>query len=210
MQIRITESILAISFFVSGAAALIYQVCWNRALYGAIGVDMDSVTIIVSCFMLGIGIGGALGGWLADRMPSKKIWAYAVAELTLCLYGLLSLSIIAQVSQWTLQPGLLGSALTAVASFAALLIPTILMGMTLPLLSLAFQERNKNLGAAVGRLYFANTIGAAVGALWLPFYGFHFLELREACMLAAGLNASVAVTTLLLLAITLPNTKAAA
>lgn len=46
------------SFFISGCSALIYQVSWQRALYGLIGVDMDSITIIVSVFMLGIGVGG--------------------------------------------------------------------------------------------------------------------------------------------------------
>ena len=59
--------LLLLSFFISGCSALMYQVSWQRALYALIGVDMDSITIIVSVFMLGIGLGGMLGGWLSDR-----------------------------------------------------------------------------------------------------------------------------------------------
>ncbi len=201
-RLKPVELILACSFFISGAAALIYQISWNRALYGAIGVDMDSVTIIVSCFMLGIGLGGALGGWLADRYPQRKVRMYALTELSLCIYGMMSLSVISTVSAWTLLPGVMGLVLTAVAAFTALLVPTVLMGMTLPILSLAFQEKTGNLGGAVGRLYFANTLGAAVGAYAVPFYLFHHLNLQEASWLAAGLNALVASMTVLALYMT--------
>ena len=45
--------LLLLSFFISGSSALMYQVSWQRALYALIGVDMDSITIIVSVFMLG-------------------------------------------------------------------------------------------------------------------------------------------------------------
>ena len=44
---------LLLLFFVSGAAALIYQICWQRLLFESVGVDIESVTIIVSTFMLG-------------------------------------------------------------------------------------------------------------------------------------------------------------
>ena len=54
------DAVLFLSFFISGCSALIYQVCWQRSLYGVIGVDMDSITIIVSVFMLGIGFVASL------------------------------------------------------------------------------------------------------------------------------------------------------
>ena len=56
------EGRLVLLFFVSGIAALIYQVCWQRLLFEAFGVDMESVTIIVSTFMLGLGLGALVGG----------------------------------------------------------------------------------------------------------------------------------------------------
>lgn len=76
------------SFFISGCSALIYQVCWQRALYGVIGVDIDSITIIVSVFMLGIGMGGMAGGWLADRRPACRLRWYAGAVVHCALWRL--------------------------------------------------------------------------------------------------------------------------
>ena len=83
----LADATLLFSFFISGCSALIYQVCWQRSLYSVIGVDMDSVTIVVSAFMLGIGIGGMSGGWLADRYPVQRIRLFAVAELSTAFYG---------------------------------------------------------------------------------------------------------------------------
>ena len=62
-----THGRLVLLFFVSGIAALIYQVCWQRLLFQAFGVDIESVTIIVSTFMLGLGLGALAGGQLSDR-----------------------------------------------------------------------------------------------------------------------------------------------
>src|SRR5262249_3160615 len=56
-----------ILFFASGFAALLYQIAWQHALFGWYGVDLDSVSTIVSVFMLGLGFGAMIGGWLADH-----------------------------------------------------------------------------------------------------------------------------------------------
>jgi predicted membrane-bound spermidine synthase len=182
--------LLGVSFFVSGAAALTYQVCWQRALYGAIGVDTDSVTLIVSAFMLGIGIGGALGGAIADALPRRLVWAYALVEGLLALFGAFSLDIIALVSGWFGTTA--GLPATGAGVFALLVVPTTLMGATLPLLTIAFDRRVDNIGRAVGTLYFWNTLGAACAcALW-PFLLFDYLGLDQAVRLAAAGNFLVA------------------
>ena len=67
-------------FVVSGAAALIYQVCWQRMLFEGFGVDIESVTIIVSAFMLGLGLGSLAGGELADRFPHRLIALFHPGE----------------------------------------------------------------------------------------------------------------------------------
>ena len=81
---------LAPLFFVSGVAALVYQVCWQRLLFAAFGVDIDSVTIIVSVFMLGLGLGALVGGDLADRRPAWALRFFAFAELGIGIFGLFS------------------------------------------------------------------------------------------------------------------------
>jgi predicted membrane-bound spermidine synthase len=196
-------NLLCISFFVSGASALVYQICWQRALFGAVGVDIDSVTLIVSCFMLGIGIGGALGGVLADALPRHRVMVYAAAECMLALFGLFSLSVVQLVSQGVGGSG--GLVLTGAAVFAALLIPTILMGVTLPLLTMAFDRQLENIGEAVGTLYFWNTLGAAFAAWLCPFILFDYLTLTQAVQLAAAANMSVALSALILSGVERPR-----
>lgn len=190
--------LLCISFFVSGASALTYQICWQRALFAAVGVDMDSVTLIVSCFMLGIGIGGAVGGLLADALPAHRIKLYAAAEIMLAGFGLLSLSMVQLVSESIALAGAGGLMATGAAVFAVLVLPTTLMGVTLPVLTMAFDRLVKNVGLSVGTLYFWNTLGAAFAAWACPFILFDYLTLNQAVQLAAVGNICVAVTAIVL------------
>lgn len=61
---------LAAIFFISGFSALIYQVCWQRLLFTGFGVDLTSITVIVSVFMAGLGVGAYFGGRIADAFSS--------------------------------------------------------------------------------------------------------------------------------------------
>ncbi|RYF45935.1 MAG: hypothetical protein EOO38_15090 [Cytophagaceae bacterium] len=191
------DALLFLSFFISGCSALIYQVCWQRSLYGVIGVDMDSITIIVSVFMLGIGIGGMLGGWLADRHPAQRIKLYAFAELGIALYGLSTLWTLTWLDVFLAQLGWGGGGLSAVACFVFLIVPTTLMGMTLPILTMALNERRVNIGVSVGTLYFVNTLGAAAGAVLVPLVLFPMLTLPHVVALAVVGNLVVAACAVL-------------
>lgn len=125
-------ALVAFPFFASGAAALTYQLCWQRLLFVAFGVDLESITIIVSAFMLGLGVGALAGGRLADRFPRRIVGLFAAAELAIALFGLLSPELIAWVGAATVQHSL---PVIAGANFLLLLVPTALMGATLPMLT---------------------------------------------------------------------------
>jgi MFS family permease len=159
---RIVSSLILFTFFASGCSALIYQITWQRYLFIGLGVDIDSVTLIVSTFMLGIGAGGALGGWLADRQPTNRLAIYALAELGLAIIGVLSpvlFHAIQMMGGW----GWPYYSVSTIA-VAVVLIPTTIMGATLPVLTMHFDEALSNVGVSVGMLYFFNTLGAAFGA----------------------------------------------
>ena len=190
--------LLLLSFFISGCSALMYQVSWQRALYALIGVDMDSITIIVSVFMLGIGLGGMLGGWLADRYPQQRLRWYAGIELSIALYGAASLWLLQVLQAW-LEGSFVGtgSVGSTVASFVFLLLPTVLMGMTLPLLTMAFNERTANIGVSVGTLYFINTLGAATGAALVPFVLLPLWTLPQVVHIAVAGNVAVVLCAVL-------------
>src|SRR5437588_12569336 len=82
-----TTSVL---FFASGFAALLYQIAWQRMLFGWYGVDLDSVSAIVSIFMLGLGLGALVGGWLADQFQRHRILVFSLIELTIATFGIFS------------------------------------------------------------------------------------------------------------------------
>ena len=85
--------VLCVLFFLSGFPALIYQLVWQRALFRILGVNIESVTIVVTAFMLGLGIGSILGGWLSRITKLPLLLMLASIELLTGLFGLLSLQI---------------------------------------------------------------------------------------------------------------------
>src|SRR5579863_2054049 len=64
---RDTYQLYYLLFFLSGFPALLYQIVWQRALFTLYGVNIESVTMIVTVFMLGLGVGSLAGGWLSTR-----------------------------------------------------------------------------------------------------------------------------------------------
>lgn len=190
---RVIRRRLAPLFFVSGVAALVYQVCWQRLLFASFGVDIESVTIIVSVFMLGLGLGALVGGALADRYPSKAMAMFAACELTIGVFGFFSPAII----RWTGETFVLyPQPVIAVVNFLLLLVPTSLMGATLPVLVAFVTRRWHNVGRSIGLLYQVNTLGAAIGAAVVGFGWFMFFELDSALRAAAALNVLVSLGTL--------------
>ncbi|QNN57031.1 hypothetical protein H9K76_21530 [Diaphorobacter ruginosibacter] len=179
-------NLIFVTFFLSGCAALIYQLVWQRYLFTGLGVDIDSVTLIVSSFMLGIGIGGSVGGWLADRFPRKRLVIYAYAELLLSIFGAFSPLIFGGFQIL----GALGwpYAMVSGAAILLVLLPTVIMGSTLPLLTVYFDDAFENIGVSVGKLYFSNTLGAALGAWLSAWVLFPMWGLNNSAKIAASIN----------------------
>ncbi len=158
MRLRILEWL----FFASGFAALLYQVIWQRTLFAIYGINVEAVTMIVTAFMVGLGVGSLAGG-VASRNPARKtaLW-FAAAEGSIGVYGLVSLPLFQWIGSATLASSPVAVALI---TFALILLPTTMMGATLPLLIAHFTRQNKSVGESVGTLYHMNTLGAAAGAL---------------------------------------------
>lgn len=187
---------VALAFFLSGSAALIYQVAWQRLLFAVVGVDIESVTIVVSTFMVGLGLGAVLGGWLADRLPTRILAAFCLFEAAIALYGWWSADLL--LASAGAFAGL-GRLQAAGLSFLLLLLPTVAMGATLPMLVADAYTRTRHVGVSTGTLYFINTCGAALGSLSVGLVLPYWLDLRQVTHLAAGLNllASALVATAL-------------
>jgi len=143
-------------FFFSGFPALIYQIIWQRALFSIYGVNIQSVTVVVSAFMLGLGVGSLLGGFVSNSSKAPLLAVFGIAEVGIAIFGVFSLRLFDGVGQLTagvppLQTGLI--------TFGLVVIPTTLMGGTLPLLTAYLVRRSGNVGASVGTLYLSTRSG---------------------------------------------------
>jgi MFS family permease len=61
------------AFFLSGIAALTYQVAWERVLFVIFGINTEAVTVVVTAFLLGLGVGSAVGGWISKRPGCRHL-----------------------------------------------------------------------------------------------------------------------------------------
>ena len=168
-------------FFLSGIAALIYQIAWQRMLFTAFGVDLESVTIIISVFMAGLGVGAYYGGRIADRFPNHIIQFFALTEIGIGTFGIASPFLIEFVKEVFLHSNVLTVALAN------------LMGSTLPLLTQHLNKYVNNVGNNIGWLYFTNTLGAATACILTGLVLFNYLTLTQVIYLAAVINYIVAI-----------------
>src|SRR5271169_1784639 len=88
---RAQSALMAALFFCSGFPALIYQIAWQRALFAIYGVNAQSVAVVVSAFMLGLGVGSLVGGRLSEKFPDRGISIFGICELAVAGFGLISL-----------------------------------------------------------------------------------------------------------------------
>lgn len=186
---------ISIVFFVSGFAALLYQVVWQRALFAIFGINIESVTVVVTAFMLGLGLGSLAGGAISKDPKRPALLLFAAAEGGIGLFGAFSMSLFAKVGAATLA---LPAVATAVVTFLLVLVPTLLMGATLPLLVAHTVRVSHNVGKSVGLLYFVNTLGSAAASFAAAIVLLAHLGQRGTVRFAAVCNGIASVAVFLL------------
>jgi spermidine synthase len=182
------ERICWLMLFFSGALALVYEILWMRYFTTLFGATAPATAATLAAVFLGFTAGSILLGRIAVRFP-RPIVAYGVIEIAVGVSALLVgplLSLYHRLYPAFYQrlggSGPLSTTFETVLVMAALFPPTFLMGGTLPILCLAIsssgRSSRRSLGLSGGGLYAANTIGATLGALSLPFFWLRFLGLH--------------------------------
>ena len=187
-------------FFISGLTGLVYEVLWTRMIVGIIGTSPFSVTIVLTIFMAGLGVGSWLAGRMIDRIkkPEMLIRAYGFLELAIgayCLILPLLLKVFepiyAALYNKMFQHFLVYNLLTFVGCAVILIFPATCMGATLPVLCRFFVNSLSRVGTHVGRLYGLNTIGAAAGSLLCGFWLISAFGVWGVIVIAIVLNAVI-------------------
>ncbi len=169
------------AFFVSGASSLVFQSIWSRMLHHVFGATGVALSTVVTAFMAGLGLGAYVAGRWADRVKNPLV-AYAWVEFLVGLWALLVPWLVspegwlADVNRYLRDElGAESMSFMVVRFFCVvpiLIIPTTLMGSSLPLLARQFVRRGQSsegTGASVGSLYSVNTLGAVAGVLLAGF-----------------------------------------
>ncbi|MDP2318013.1 MAG: fused MFS/spermidine synthase [Acidobacteriota bacterium] len=189
-------------FFFSGIAGLVYQVLWLRRLSLVFGVTVYAASTVLAAFMAGLAIGSLLAGYVLRRRISPLL-AFGAAEILIGVTGFASPYLLSAAS--ALYGGLQAAApeslgLLTVArlasSLAILVVPTALMGMTLPLLSAAVAATNAPIASRISLLYAVNTTGAMVGTVLTGFLLIPAIGVQRAFMTAAAVNIAVGILAL--------------
>jgi len=195
-------AVILLIFLLSGFAGLAYELVWVRTLSLVFGVSSQAISTVLAAFMGGLALGSLIFGRRADRSRSP-LRLYAGLEVGIAVSALLlpySFSMINRlyVSMAQTFPAHSWTFTTTrfLLCFAALLVPTTLMGGTLPAISRFFVVRLDRVGRGTGLLYGVNTVGGVLGCLVASFLLLGLLGARGTTLVAAVVNLGVALAAL--------------
>lgn len=194
--------IFASLFVLSGMSGLVYQVVWARKLQVAFGVNLFAIAAVLAAYFFGMALGSWLGGKFSDR-STRPLVIYALLEVGI---GITALAVTPFVDQLdvVLRPfsELLNSnfyllqAARFLLTLALLIIPTTMLGATVPFMNRGVVNRDDHIGGRIATLYAANTIGAVAGVLVSGFYLIEHVGLAHTAQLAAALSILVGLLAL--------------
>ncbi len=162
----------------SGATALAYEIVWTRRLALLLGSTTGALVAVLSTFMLGLALGALAIGRRADSSRQPLRW-YGLLEIGIGLFAVAFDSLL----------GIVGGSL--VGACGLLLVPTALMGGTLPVLARAAAHTTERGTLALGSLYGTNTLGAVAGALLTSLFFLEWWGLRGTVAVAAAVNIAM-------------------
>jgi len=194
--------ILSALFFLSGAAALLFETLWFRQAGLAFGNSVWASSLVLSSFMAGLALGNGLMVRHGGRIR-RPIRLYACFEAVIALTGVVLVLGLPQLGHWLapvfrqlLEQPVALNALRLGSAFVLLLLPATAMGATLPVLVKALLARDPNFGSVLGRLYGWNTFGAVVGAVAGEWFLIEWFGIRGTAYVAGGFDAVAAVVAL--------------
>jgi spermidine synthase len=200
--------LVALLFACSGCAGLIFEVLWTRQFSLVLGSTVQSAALIAGTFLFLLGLGGRLGSRLSRR--GKGLAVYAALEAVAALSGAIVTWLLPQTAQWTAHLGdnqLVLVVARCLLAVGLLGIPCLAMGASLPVLCSWLMERNPHLYLRnLSRLYSINTLGAVAGVLLADWVLIQRWGLFRSGLMAAGLDAFVAIVALLVGRASLPAT----
>jgi spermidine synthase len=204
--VRRRTSSVYLLFFFSGITGLVYEVIWTRMFAIVFGATAFAISTVLAAFMAGLALGSFYFGRFIDKR-GNPLKVYAYLEISIGVYVimfpfLISLLDRIYVIAYQAYPTsfLVTNVIKFLLSFMVLIIPTTLMGGTLPVLSKFVVTRQERLGSSIGSLYSINTIGGAIGCFVAGFILIASVGIRWSIYITAGVNIAIGAAALMLCA----------
>ena len=197
-----TKQLVYLFFFLSGAAALMYEVIWVRLLGLVFGNTTFAVSTVLTAYMAGLGLGSYWIGRFVDRWE-RPLAVYGYLEIGIGAYAALTFLLFKGVqilyvkADQILDMGLgFSTVIRLTLSLFIFFIPTFFMGATLPVLVKFCVRRSETIGSDTALLYGLNTAGAVAGTLLAGFLLLPFYGMRLTLAMAVTLNLGVGLLAL--------------
>lgn len=191
-------------FFASGISGLMYEVVWLRMLARVTGVTIYATATVLAAYMAGLALGSFLLGRFVDkRRDGLRIYAVleflvAIAALLVPVLFSLSIPLYQYVYQATGENLTITTVVRAVVSFLSVLIPTTVMGGTLPVLTSFLVKKDSLFGKNFSILYGLNTLGAVCGVLLSGFITIGAFGEKNTIYIGVAINLLVAAVAYVL------------
>lgn len=196
--------ILLLVFFLSGVCALAYQVIWIRLFGLVFGGTVLSMSVVVAVFMGGLALGSHVIGCYAEKV-GNRVRLYGILEIvlgvvaTLVLFGIDHLAGFIYVLPFSTDiHSFSGIAVRIIVSGVLLIVPTMIMGGTLPILVRAVTDDKNRIIVNTSLLYAVNTMGAMIGACAVGFLFIRVFGVSMTNHMAATINILMGVVAILI------------
>jgi spermidine synthase len=191
-------------FFLSGFCGLLYQVVWMRMAFASFGVITPVLSVMISVFMLGLGLGSFFGGrliaLLTRRFKKSPILFYAVIELLIGVGAFAVPKLFSMGETWLFAAGEMDSLqyliLSDVMIGLSVLPWCILMGFTYPFMMAFIKNLDQSNTSSFSYLYLANVIGAMCGTSLTAWVLIELTGFYNSLMIAGFLNFSIFIASL--------------
>jgi hypothetical protein len=186
-----SKGFLLLLFALSGAATLVYLLVWQRLLFTVFGVSTETISVVVSVLVFGLGLGSLAGVRSSAQFPQRPALIFLACQIVIGLCGLLSRPLISALADITLHnpPTVL-----VIACFGLLSVPILLTGAALSHLAASWlltRHRPSTDSDSLVSFYCANILGAATASFLGAGVLFAFFDLHTALLLATLLHLIV-------------------
>lgn len=185
--------LLLVMLFFAGFSSLAYEVLWTRILLFTLTSTVHSFATMLAAFLTGIALGSFCWGKFLQRRDAGLTLGWALWGTGFCSLLLMPLHSQLIIAAVRLNPffgesGPMQMALKLTLSFSIMLVPTLLLGMVLPVVVGILSRNLSEAGSSVGRLYLVDTVGAIAGSLACGFLMIPRLGIQGSILCLAGLQ----------------------